>query len=84
MLAVSPGAVETERLVTLMKTRAADKLGDPERWREFVKGLPLGRPASVEEVANVVVFAASGRASYVSGAVITVDGGHNARSGAFT
>ena len=84
MLAVSPGAVETERLVTLMKTRAADKLGDPERWREFVKGLPLGRPASVEEIANVVIFAVSGRASYLSGTVITVDGGHNARSGAFT
>ena len=84
VLAVSPGAVETERLVTLMKTRAADKLGDPQRWREFVKGLPLGRPASVEEVANVVVFAVSGKASYLSGIVITVDGGHNARSGAFT
>ena len=84
VLAISPGAVETERLVTLMKTRAADKLGDPERWREFVKGLPLGRPATVEEIANVVVFAASTRASYLSGTVITVDGGHNARSGAFT
>jgi len=46
--------------------------------------LPRGRPASVEEVANVVVFAASDRASYVSGIVITVDGGHNARGGAFT
>ncbi len=84
VLAVSPGAVETQRLVTLMKTRAIDKLGDPERWREFVKGLPLGRPASVEEVANVVVFAASARASYLSGIVITVDGGHNARNSAFT
>lgn len=83
-LAVSPGAVETERIVTLMKTRAADKLGNPERWREFLKGLPLGRPASVEEIANVVVFAASERASYLSGTVITVDGGHNARSSAFT
>jgi NAD(P)-dependent dehydrogenase (short-subunit alcohol dehydrogenase family) len=84
VLAVSPGAVETERLVTLMKTRAADKLGDPERWREFVKGLPLGRPASVEEIASVVAFAASARASYLSGTVITVDGGHNARNSAFT
>jgi len=84
VLAVSPGAVETDRLVTLMKARAADKLGDPERWREFVKGLPQGRPASVEEVANVVVFAASARASYLSGTVITVDGGHNARNSAFT
>jgi NAD(P)-dependent dehydrogenase (short-subunit alcohol dehydrogenase family) len=84
VLAVSPGAVETERIVTLMKTRAADKLGDPERWREFLKSLPLGRPASVEEVADVVVFAASVRAAYLSGIVINVDGGHNARMGAFS
>lgn len=84
VLAVSPGAVETERLVTLMRSRAADRLGDAERWREFVEGLPRGRPATVDEVANVVVFAASDRASYLSGIVITVDGGHNARGGAFT
>jgi len=84
VLAVSPGAVETERLVTLMRNRAADKLGDAERWREFVKGLPMGRPATVDEVANVVVFVASDCASYMSGIVITVDGGHNARGGAFT
>ncbi len=84
VLAVSPGAVETERLVTLMKGRAATQFGDEGRWRELVKGLPLGRPATVEEVANVVVFAASDRASYLSGIVITVDGGHNARGGSFT
>lgn len=84
VLAVSPGAVETDRIVTLMRSRAAERLGDPERWREFLKGLPLGRPATAEEVANVVVFAASDRASYLSGVVITVDGGHNARGGSFT
>lgn len=84
VLAVSPGAVETERLVTLMKARAANQFGDPQRWKEFVKGLPLGRPATVEEVADVVVFSASDRASYLSGTVITVDGGHNARGGSFT
>jgi NAD(P)-dependent dehydrogenase (short-subunit alcohol dehydrogenase family) len=76
--------VETERLVTLMKTRAEKEFGDGERWREFVSGLPLGRPATVEEVADVVVFAASVRASYLSGIVITVDGGQHARGGAFT
>jgi NAD(P)-dependent dehydrogenase (short-subunit alcohol dehydrogenase family) len=84
VVGVSPGAVETDRLVTLMRARAADRLGDAERWRELVEGLPLGRPASVEEVANVVVFAASDRASYLTGTVITVDGGHNARGGSFT
>jgi hypothetical protein len=84
VLAISPGAVQTERLVMLMRNRAADRLGDPEKWREFVQGLPMGRPATVEEVANVVVFAASDCASYMSGIVITVDGGHNGRGGAFT
>jgi 3-oxoacyl-[acyl-carrier protein] reductase len=84
VLAVSPGAVETERLVTLMRTRAASQFGDAERWREYVSGLPLGRPATPQEVANVVVFAASERAAYVSGIVVTVDGGHNARGGSFT
>jgi NAD(P)-dependent dehydrogenase (short-subunit alcohol dehydrogenase family) len=84
VLAVSPGAVETDRIVTLMRSRAAERLGDPERWREFLEGLPLGRPATPEEVANVIVFAASDRASYLSGIVITVDGGHNARGGSFT
>jgi len=84
VLAVSPGAVETERLVTLMRNRAADKLGDAEKWREFVKGLPMGRPATVEEVANVVLFDASDRASFMSVIVITVDVCHNARGGAFT
>ncbi len=84
VLAVSPGAVETERLVTLMRGRAADQLGDPERWRELLDGLPMKRAATVQEVADVVVFVASDRASYVSGIVITVDGGHNARGGSFS
>ena len=84
VLAVSPGATETERLVTLMKTRAASELGDESRWRELTAGLPMGRPASVEEVADVVVFAASDRASYLSGIVINVDGGHGQRGGSFS
>ncbi len=84
VLAVSPGAVETERLVTLMRGRAADQFGDPERWRELLEGLPMQRAATVAEVADVVVFAASDRASYLSGIVITVDGGHNARGGSFS
>ena len=44
----------------------------------------MKRAATVQEVADVVVFVASDRASYVSGIVITVDGGHNARGGSFS
>jgi len=84
VLAVSPGPTETDRLVTLMKTRAKAEFGDETRWREFTAGLPMSRAASVEEVADVVTFAASERASYLSGIVITVDGGHGQRGGSFT
>jgi len=84
VVAVSPGPVETERLVTLMKTRAKAETGSEEGWREYLKGMPLGRAASVEEVANVVTFLVSDRASYVSGAVLNVDGGHGVRGGSFS
>jgi hypothetical protein len=84
VLAVSPGPVETERLVMLMQTRAKAEFGDPGRWRDYLSNLPAGRAATVSEVADVVVFMASDRASFVSGTVITVDGGHGANQGSFT
>ena len=82
-LAVSPGAVETDRLVTLMKTKAAVEFDNEDRWRELLKGLPHGRAAKTVEVADVVTFLASERASYLSGIVVNVDGGHSSRGGAF-
>ena len=48
---------------------------DPEGMKEFISNnIPLGRFGSAEEVADVVTFLSSGRASWVSGACITVDG----------
>jgi NAD(P)-dependent dehydrogenase (short-subunit alcohol dehydrogenase family) len=84
VLAVSPGAVETDRLVGLMQGRAQAELGDRARWREYLGGLPAQRAATPAEVADVVVFMASARASYMSGSVVTVDGGHGANMGSFT
>ncbi|MGE0719959.1 MAG: SDR family oxidoreductase [Alphaproteobacteria bacterium] len=84
VVGVNPGAVQTDRIVQLMRARAEAEHGDPERWREFFKHLPMGRPATAEEVADIVVFAASPRAGYVSGVVWTVDGGAAARGGSYS
>ena len=84
VFAVSPGPVETERLVTLMKTRAKADTGSEDNWQSLLGGMPLGRAASVAEIADVVAFLVSERASYVSGTVLNVDGGHGSRGGSFS
>ena len=79
VLGLNPSATATDRGVTRWRNQAQKDLGDAERWRELTKGFPFGRPAEVKEVADVVVFLCSDRASYVSGTIISVDGGAAAR-----
>ena len=62
---VAPGPVETDMTSTLGEKR----LG------ELTAAVPLGRFASVDEIAATVVFLASPEAGYITGAVIPVDGG---------
>jgi 3-oxoacyl-[acyl-carrier protein] reductase len=82
VVGINPGMVATDRMRTLMETRAQTQLGDKSRWREFTKELPQSRGAEPKEVADVAVFLASDRASYVSGTVVTIDGGSaNRRAG---
>jgi len=80
VLGCNPGPVETDRIVTLMKTRAEREFGDASRWQEYLKKLPLGRAAKAEEVADLVAFLASDRAAYISGTVTNIDGGLGARN----
>jgi len=75
VVGVNPGGVETERLTAIQMARAERELGDAGRWREFFADKPLQRAATPEEIANVILFLASERASWVSGAVVPVDGG---------
>ena len=45
-----------------------------------MRRFPLGRPAKPREIADLMVFLASDRSGYTSGAVFTVDGGVSARN----
>jgi NAD(P)-dependent dehydrogenase (short-subunit alcohol dehydrogenase family) len=79
VLGVSPGPVYSDRLETLVKRRSITRYGDESRWREIFANMPFGRPAQPSEIADSVVFLASPRSSYTTGAVLTIDGGLAAR-----
>ncbi len=79
VVGVNPGPTETDRIATILRQRAQAEFGDSSRWPEFVASSPFGRLARPEEVADVVAFLASDRASYISGTIIAVDGGRLSR-----
>lgn len=64
--AVSPGVIDTP---------FHEVFSTPEMIASFVKGIPLGRVGTSEEVANVIAFLASEAASYVTGETVEVNGG---------
>ena len=64
--AVSPGMVDTP----MARAGTSD-----ERMTEIVRGIPLGRLAEPEEVANLVCFLASDEAAYITGASVDIHGG---------
>ncbi|HJT05580.1 MAG TPA: short-chain dehydrogenase/reductase [Stellaceae bacterium] len=75
VVGINPGPVATDRLVTLLKKRAQDRLGDAARWQELVKPMPFGRAAKPEEIAAMVAFLASDLSGYTTGTIVTIDGG---------
>jgi NAD(P)-dependent dehydrogenase (short-subunit alcohol dehydrogenase family) len=65
---VMPGPIEgTEGMARLAPT--------PEAMQTIIRGVPLGRLGTRQDVANLVLFLASPWAAYISGAIIPVDGG---------
>ena len=73
--AVNPTLTATERMNEGLAAQARQEGIDVEeaRRRSAAK-MPLQRIATPEEVADVVVFLSSARASYVSGAIVNIDG----------
>ena len=65
---VAPCAVNTPQMVAIIKS-------DPALAAKFVSVIPMGRPAEMEEVASMVSYLASAEASFVTGQVISVNGG---------
>lgn len=79
VLAVSPGWVETEASVALAERLASDAGTDYEGGKQIVMqslgGIPLGRPAKPQEVADLITFLVSPRAGSIAGSEHVIDGG---------
>ena len=73
---VCPGIIFTDRIQQLATIRAKEGgISFEEAIQNMTEEIPLGRIGASEEFANLVVFLASARASYITGATIQVDGG---------
>ncbi|ETX27034.1 SDR family oxidoreductase [Roseivivax isoporae] len=76
---VSPGWIETESSVALAERLAAEHGTDVEAGRRMIMdslgGVPIGRPSTPAEIANLVAFLASDRAGTITGTEYVIDGG---------
>jgi NAD(P)-dependent dehydrogenase (short-subunit alcohol dehydrogenase family) len=69
--AVAPGPVETGMLNRFT--------GSAEKKAGLIAGVPQKRPGTPDEIANAIVFLSSGKASFLTGQVVSVDGGKSAQ-----
>jgi len=76
--AINPGATMTERLQEGLKVEAKSRgLSEAEVLAQRQAKIPLGRYAAPEDIANLTLFLASDKASYITGALVPMDGGSN-------
>lgn len=76
VVGVNPAPVETRRLTSVFETEARmSGISIEEARRRWLSHVPLGRAATPDEIADVIVFLASSRASFVTGTIVHADGG---------
>lgn len=77
VVGINPGLIATERMTTLLKTKAQKELGSAEKWKDLIdKTYP---PGESEHIGDMVAFLASDRSANTTGTIITIDGGSSAR-----
>src|SRR2546426_888660 len=75
VVGVNPGPTKTERVAQGLAADAKrDGVSEDEALKRIVQRMPLGRMPEPEEIADIVVFAASERARLLTGAILSADG----------
>jgi 3-oxoacyl-[acyl-carrier protein] reductase len=83
VVGINPGRILTERQIDHMQDQAERDFGDRKRWKDILaktsEKLPFKRTGRPEEVSDLACYLASARASYISGTVVSIDGGASTR-----
>lgn len=77
VVGINPGLIQTRRLETMLRTNAATRFGDAEKWSELLDA--TYPPGHVDHIASAVAFLASDRSANTTGTIVTIDGGASAR-----
>lgn len=74
--AICPGPVNTNIMKEVFEQRGVISGMTPEEFRKFfLRDIPLGRMAEPEDIAELICFLSSDRASYITGVDYTISGG---------